>query len=100
MLKMIRRTPLLHISLLAAQRILLTLSAFIVVLYAGLAMAADAAPASTTASLDDPTVYLRIIFDAVENKSWGTVASAVLVLLVALFRAFGKKLHEMIPDNS
>lgn len=77
---------------------LATTLAMVTVVFAS-AMAFAQEPA-VTAALDDPTVYLNIIFDAVKNKAWGAVAAAILVLLVALFRAFGKKLHDFIPDSS
>lgn len=57
-------------------------------------------PGAAAASLDDPSKYFAIIADAVQHRAWGTVAAAVLVLLVALLRAFGKRLHEFIPDES
>lgn len=79
-------------------RLLTTLAIALILFAAGIAFAAE--PAAVVSSLDDPTVYLRIIFDAVEKKNWGALAAAVLVLFVAVFRAFGKKLHDFLPDDS
>ena len=86
-----------------AFRMLTLIAAMFIVFAAGLAVAQPAnplAPPAAPSSLDDPTVYLNVIFDAVKNKAWGAVAAAALVLLVALFRAFGRKLHDFIPDSS
>ena len=76
-------------------RLFTAIAAVLILFAAGLAFAGEPSTA-----LDDPTVYLNVIFDAVKNKAWGAVAAAVLVLLVALFRTFGKKLHDFIPDSS
>jgi len=103
MMNFVRRTPLLHLTLMVSLKVLTTLAAMVILFASALAFAQNpvgpGAPTSGT-SLDDPTVYLKIIFDAVENKNWGVLAAGVLVLVVAIFRAFGKKLHDFIPDDS
>ena len=98
LLHTMKSTPLLHLTLLISTRILFTLACTLVLFMGTFAFAQ--ATASPAASLDDPTVFLKVIFDAIENKNWGVAAAAVLVLLVALFRTFGKKIHDMIPDDS
>lgn len=92
-----KRTPFLHMSIMLSMKLLSTMAAMFVLFVSAVAFAQEPA---TNGALDDPTVYLNIIFDAVKNKSWGAVAAAVLVMFVALFRTFGKKLHDMIPDTS
>ena len=82
--------PLLHFST--------RIAALFTVFAAGIAVAAEGAAPAPTSSLDDPTVFLKIILDAVEHKNWGVVAAAMLVMCIAAFRAFGKKIHEFIPD--
>jgi hypothetical protein len=45
-------------------------------------------------SLDNPTAYAKIIFHAVKDGDWWTAAAALLTALVALIRAYGKKLKD------
>ena len=56
---------------------------------------AGAAPA-----LDSPVQFLHVAFVAVKSGNWWAAASALLVLVVSLIRLYGKKLHDMIPDES
>lgn len=41
----------------------------------------------------------RVIYSAVSEGDWWTAASAFLVLVVAMVRSYGKKVHELIPDS-
>jgi len=53
-----------------------------------------------TSSLDNPMVFVKVIVDGVKAGDWATAAAALLVLVVALLKMFGKKLHDFIPDTS
>lgn len=63
-------------------------------------------PAMTFASPDGGVVDLsapvlvKTIFDGVKTGNWWLVASAFLVLVVGLIRAFGKKFHDWLPDDN
>lgn len=50
--------------------------------------------------MDNPIEYAKIVFSAVTTGDWPSAASAVLVLVVALIRLYGKKIHELLPDES
>jgi len=55
-----------------------------------------------TASIDaaNPLSFLTVIFAAVVSGNWFVAAAALLVVLVALLRKFGKQLHNYLPDDS
>lgn len=45
----------------------------------------------------DPVAFLKLIFDAIQNKNWGAVASIVVVLFVWAVRKFDAKLPVVGP---
>ncbi len=51
------------------------------------------------AQMESPLVFLRIAFHAVRDGQWFGAAAAALVALVVGLRVFGRKLHELIPDD-
>jgi len=59
-----------------------------------------AAPVINPATLDNPMVFVKVIVDSVKAGDWVAAAAALLVLLVALLKVFGKRLHDFIPDSS
>lgn len=58
------------------------------------------APVINPATLDNPMVFVKVIVDAVKAGDWVAAAAALLVLLVALLKVFGKRLHDFLPDTS
>lgn len=50
--------------------------------------------------LDDPAPFARIAFEEVSKGNWWGGAAALLVLFVAILRAYGKKIHDAIPDDN
>lgn len=50
-------------------------------------------------SLDNPMAFAGIIFNAVKSGNWAVAASAFAVLVIALLRMWGAKLHELLPDS-
>jgi hypothetical protein len=45
-------------------------------------------------------VAFKNIYQGVKTGNWWLVLAAIVVLIVGLFRMYGKKLHEWIPDKS
>lgn len=58
------------------------------------------APVINPATLDNPMVFVKVMVDAVKAGDWVAAAAALLVLLVALLKVFGKRLHDFLPDTS
>ncbi|TXH10940.1 MAG: hypothetical protein E6R04_04000 [Spirochaetes bacterium] len=58
------------------------------------------APVINPATLDNPMVFVKVIVDAVKAGDWVAAAAALLVLIVALLKVFGKRLHDFLPDTS
>jgi hypothetical protein len=50
-------------------------------------------------ALDNPFAFAKVVFSAVASGDWVTAAAAGVVLLIALVRLFGKKLHDFLPDH-
>jgi len=60
----------------------------------------DAAPTPPAApALDNPGSFIKVIFSSVKDGNWWAAAAALLVLVVGLLRTYGKKLHELLPNN-
>jgi len=60
---------------------------------------AQTAPAVPT----DPsglTAFIKIAFHAVKDGAWGTVAAAVLVVLVGIIRVYGAKIRAALADTN
>ncbi len=58
-----------------------------------------ASPDGGVADLSAP-VLVKAMFTGVKEGNWWLVASAFLVLVVGLIRAFGKKFHDWLPDEN
>ena len=58
-----------------------------------------ASPDGGVADLSAP-VLVKTIFVSVKEGKWWVAASAFLVLIVGLFRVFGKKFHAWLPDKN
>lgn len=61
-------------------------------------LAQEAAAAPDAGVLDNPMPVAQAVYKAVALGDWWTAAAGVLVLLVALIRWGGPKVHELIPD--
>lgn len=48
----------------------------------------------------DPVPYAKVVFEAVTTGNWWLAATALLILVVAVVRMYGKKIHELLPDDS
>lgn len=57
-------------------------------------------PAPVPSPLDNPGSFLKLVYLNVKLGNWWAAAAALLVAVVALLRSYGKKLHELIPDNN
>lgn len=65
------------------------------------------APGSDAAGTDaaavdqvNPISFVSVIAKSVRAGDWWGVCSAVLVLVVTILRLYGKRLHDLIPDDS
>lgn len=66
-------------------------------------------PAPLVAALDGGVVsplpateaaFAREVYAAVKSGNWWLAASALLILVVAVLRKYGKKVHEWLPDTN
>lgn len=57
-------------------------------------------PAPVPSPLDNPGSFLKLVYLNVKLGNWWAAAAALLVAIVALLRSYGKKLHELIPDDN
>lgn len=48
---------------------------------------------------DDIRGFVKLMFHAVREGNWGTVAAAFIVVLVSFLKKYGAKAHELIPDG-
>lgn len=55
--------------------------------------------AQNSAALDNPLVFVKVLFEAITSGRWPEAGAALLVLAVALLRIYGRKLHDALPDH-
>lgn len=70
-------------------------------LFASVALAQiiDAPVTPEPGPLDNPLAFVQLLFKAVAGGRWPEAGAIIVVLVVGLMRLYGKKAHEMIPDN-